>query len=159
MDHLDIRSEPLDGAAATRLVAALQAEFVVRYGGPDDNPTPATDFAPPSGTFLVVYRCGEAVACGGVRRSCDGIAELKRMYVVPGHRRAGIARRLLAALERAAAELGYRLLRLETGTAQPEAMALYASSGYRPIDNFGYYAGQPLSRSFQKRLRPAPGDG
>ena len=43
---------------------------------------------------------------------------------------------------------------LETGTVQPEAIGLYESSGYRPIEGFGYYAGQPLSRSYGKRVAP-----
>ena len=41
---------------------------------------------------------------------------------------------------------------LETGLAQPEAMKLYASAGYDPIDGFGHYAGQPLSRAFTKDI-------
>ena len=32
---------------------------------------------------------------------------------------------------------------LETGRAQPEAIALYESSGYTPIPRFGHYAGEP----------------
>ena len=43
---------------------------------------------------------------------------------------------------------------LETGIVQPEAIALYQSSGYLPIEGFGYYAGRPLSRSFANRVAP-----
>ena len=35
---------------------------------------------------------------------------------------------------------------------QPEAIALYRSSGYRPVDGFGHYRDSPLSRSFGKDL-------
>jgi GNAT superfamily N-acetyltransferase len=152
MDDLQIRREALDGPVASQLIGELQAEFVVRYGGRDDSPTPAADFTPPVGDFLVVYRDGRPVACGGIRRTEPSVVELKRMYVVADQRRGGMARRLLAALEQTAADLGYSTIRLETGTAQPEAMALYASSGYQPISNFGYYAGEPLSRGFEKVL-------
>ena len=41
---------------------------------------------------------------------------------------------------------------LETGTMQPEAIALYTSSGYEPVPGFGYYKDAPLSRCFGKRL-------
>ena len=43
---------------------------------------------------------------------------------------------------------------LETGTAQPEAIALYASSGYHRIPNFGTYREYPNSRCFAKTLGP-----
>ena len=42
---------------------------------------------------------------------------------------------------------------LETGTAQPEAIALYLSCGYVAIPGFGYYADSPVSRSFARLLR------
>jgi hypothetical protein len=41
---------------------------------------------------------------------------------------------------------------LETGLAQPEAIALYASAGYLPVEGFGHYRDAPLSRSFAKDL-------
>ena len=44
-----------------------------------------------------------------------------------------------------------RLL-LETGTAQPEAMRFYEREGYERIDNFGPYAGQPLSVCYARDL-------
>ena len=59
---------------------------------------------------------------------------------------------MLAELERTAAAAGHEVVVLETGTAQPEAMALYVSAGYDPIDGFGHYAGRPLSRAFRKQL-------
>jgi hypothetical protein len=41
---------------------------------------------------------------------------------------------------------------LETGTAQPEAMALYESAGYVRIEGFGHYRWSPLNRCYGKRL-------
>jgi hypothetical protein len=41
---------------------------------------------------------------------------------------------------------------LETGLAQPEAIALYESAGYLPIEGFGHYRDEPSSRSFAKEL-------
>jgi hypothetical protein len=41
---------------------------------------------------------------------------------------------------------------LETGRAQPEAIALYASSGYEPIAPFGYYADAPGAVHLGKSL-------
>ena len=62
------------------------------------------------------------------------------MYVVPAARGRGVSKVVLAALEDAARERGWTTLRLETGPRQPEAIALYAGAGYRPIGPYGAYA-------------------
>ena len=74
------------------------------------------------------------------------------LSVAPAVRGRGISRSVLAHLERSAAEAGAEALVLETGIAQPEAIALYESSGYTPVPKFGYYAHSPKSRCFGRRL-------
>ena len=131
---------PADTPPASDLVAAMVAEMALVYG-PIDVPgmpsaTPA-DFAPPHGTFLVGFDDEGAPVCGGgIKRLDDEAAEIKRMYVVPSARGRGLARVLLAALEDAARDLGYTVVRLDTGPRQPHAQRLYEASGYRPIGNF-----------------------
>lgn len=157
---VDVRPEPFDGAAARRLLTALDRELDDRYAGADDIPPPvlrAAEFAPPSGAFLVAYEPAqpgvEAVGCGGVRPGpAPGVAEVKRMYVVPHARGRRIAERVLEELARTAAGLGYARLVLETGTAQPEAMRLYERLGWHPVAPFGHYAASPLSRCFGRDL-------
>ena len=83
-----------------------------------------------------------------------GLAELKRMYVVPAARRKGFARRLLEELETVARELDVRVLRLETGIHQPESVALYEGAGYRPIAPYGEYIGNTYSLCYEKLLDP-----
>ena len=145
---------------AQRLVADVQAEYVVRYGGEDATPLDPTEFEPPQGAFFVAYRDGEPVATGAWRRRDDvevfgtrRTAEVKRMYVAPAARGLGVARRMLARLEEAAAAADAEAMILETGTAQPEAMALYESSGYARIENFGHYKWSPQNRCYGKLLR------
>jgi len=58
----------------------------------------------------------------------------------------------MEALEREAATLGVRLMQLETGIKQPEAIALYRAFGYVERDPFGGYQPDPLSLFMQKRL-------
>ena len=82
------------------------------------------------------YLDGEPVTVGAVKRLEDAIAEIKRMYVAPQGRSRGVARALLLALESAACELGYSRVRLDTGTSQPHAKALYLSAGYREIEDY-----------------------
>jgi GNAT superfamily N-acetyltransferase len=151
-DQLDVREEAYDSPAARQLIDSVQAEYVVRYGGPDEAPVEPAEFAPPEGRFLVGYLDAVPVAMGGVRRIDDEDIEIKRMYVEPQARGRGLARVVLAALEGRARALGGRRVVLETGTRQPEAMRLYETSGYERIDGFGYYAGRELSVSYGKQL-------
>lgn len=149
---LDLREEPYDSPAAQQLIAAVQAEYVVRYGGPDEAPVDPREFAPPDGLFLVGYLEAQPVATGGLRRHAEGEVEIKRMYVVPEARGRGFSRQMLAALEARARELGANRVVLETGQRQPEAISLYESSGYARLPGFGHYACAPLSISFEKKL-------
>lgn len=108
------------------------------------------EMEPPGGAFLLLEEDGSAVACGGLRTLSPGMGEIKRMYVVPGARRRGHARRLLAALEAAARDAGLTRLRLDTNAQQPEALELYAACGYVEIAD---YNGSPTATHwFQKEL-------
>ena len=140
-----------DSSGARELIEALDEELLRRYPGaviegllPED----ATDRL----AFVVARIGNRPVACGAVREIDPGVGEIKRMFVRPEHRGQGIARAILAALEIRAAELGYSILRIETGSRQPEAVALYKSAGYAPIPPFGKYAGNSYSQCFEKRL-------
>jgi GNAT superfamily N-acetyltransferase len=124
---------------ASELLAAMVAEMNELYGDIEFPGMPTAspvDFAPPAGGFLVGYADGEPICAGGIKRIAPDAAEIKRMYVAPSARRRGVARALLAALEGAARERGYAILRLDTGPKQRHAMALYASAGYVEIGNF-----------------------
>ncbi|MGI9437707.1 MAG: GNAT family N-acetyltransferase [Geminicoccaceae bacterium] len=104
------------------------------------------------GVMLVAWLDHEPVGCGVIRPLEDGIGEIKRMYVSPSCRRQGVARKILAALEALAPKLGFQNIRLETGTLQPEAIALYKRAGYARIEPFGEYVDDPLSICFEKWL-------
>jgi GNAT superfamily N-acetyltransferase len=160
---MDIRRTAFTDPVAQALVAELQQEFVVRYGGPDETPLDPTMFDAPTGAFFVGWLEGSPVATGAWRlrpdvTALDGrvAAEIKRMYVVPRAQRRGLARLMLTHLEATASAAGADVMVLETGLAQPEAIALYESSGYVPVDGFGYYRDAPTVRYFGKRL---PADG
>ena len=141
-----------DSDLATTLVAEVQQEYVRRYGGPDSSPLDAQEFDAPHGSFLVARVGTTAIGCAGLRRHDDATVELKRMFVRPEHRRRGHARRLLAAVEQEARRQGYSRMILETGSVQPEAIALYTSAGYLPVEGFGHYRCSPLSQSYARDL-------
>lgn len=123
---------------ALALVRAMEAELAETFppGLPGPPPPTAGQMSPPRGAYVVLYEDGRAVAGGGVRELEPGVAEIKRMYVLPEARSRGLARQLLGALETAARDLGYPLVRLDTGDPQPHAKALYRSAGYREIADY-----------------------
>ncbi|MFH9726860.1 GNAT family N-acetyltransferase [Streptomyces sp. NPDC017254] len=158
---MNIQPTPYDHPDAVELNDAVQAEYAVRYDDEGDvTPLDAGMFVPPRGLYLLAYDPeGRPVATGGWRTQdkndegySDGDAELKRMYVIPEARGLGLARRILAALESDARTAGRTRMVLETGIAQPEAIALYTSSGYELCVKFGHYRDYPSSRCFAKPL-------
>ncbi|GAB2706779.1 GNAT family N-acetyltransferase [Kitasatospora kifunensis] len=121
---------------AEPLIRELTQEYLARYGEgahAEMARYPATEFAPPHGLLLLLLADGEPVAGGAYRRYDESTAELKRMWTHSAHRRRGLARRVLAALEKRAQLAGYRRIYLTTGPRQPEAKGLYLAAGYTPL--------------------------
>lgn len=152
-----VRIVRVDPAApeALSLIAELDAEICRRYPGVMPHGLTAADLADPEFSFYVAWLDGEPVACGALRRREPGVTEVKRMYVRPAHRGRGLARDILRTLEGRAHALGAVRILIETGKAQPEAVALYRSAGYVDIPRFGEYAAIPVSLCFEKRLSHA----
>ncbi|WP_405871946.1 GNAT family N-acetyltransferase [Streptomyces sp. NBC_00005] len=158
---MNIRQVSFDHPDAVKLNDEVQAEYHVRYGdGGDATVLDPADFEPPNGVYFIAYDENDSpLATGGWRSqdtndegNVDGDAELKRMYVVQGARGRGLARLVLTALEEDARAAGRVRMVLETGAKQPEAIALYTSSGYEPCGKFGYYRHYEDSRCFAKAL-------
>ena len=133
------------------MIEALCAELTLRYHRP---PSPFTleEAAGPRSALVVAWLDGQPVGCGALRQIDRDTVEVKRMYVTPDARRQGVARRILAELERLAAGFDYRKVILETGTFQPEALALYLAAGYLPTAPYGRYLGNPDAHCFAKLL-------
>lgn len=135
------------------LLAALAGEYGGRYGKSISADEMASahpeEFDPPKGAFVVLMDGDMTVAGGGIRPKGDGTCEVKRMWTAAGYRRRGLASTVLAALEDAARELGYQAIYLQTGPLQPEASALYASSGYERVPPVDTYEG---AIAFERKL-------
>lgn len=137
---------------AQALVEALWNELGTIYGNTGPCEYQPKDMQTVGAAFVLAWLDGKPVGCGGIRPLMPGIAEVKRMYVVPGVRRMGIARKVLEHLETLAYDMGYMRLHLETGKPQEAAIRLYEQAGYHRIDCFGEYADDPISICFGKQI-------
>ncbi|MEU6236014.1 GNAT family N-acetyltransferase [Kitasatospora sp. NPDC047058] len=156
---IEVRRAGLDDPLVEPLLRELTREYVSRYGDSahaEMSRYPAGDFAEPHGLLLLLLLDGEPVAGGAYRRHDGRTAELKRMWTHSLHRRRGLARRVLAELEQAAAAVGYRRILLTTGPRQPEAKSLYLAAGYSPL--FDLTADPPTigPLPFEKHLTKEP---
>ena len=122
------------------MLAELTHEYSSRYGAghgfadvPAEQRRGAAEFGPPDGGVVLLVGPDGPVSGGAFRRHEGVTAELKRIWTAAGHRRRGLARHVLAALEEEIAARGYRRIHLTTGPRQPEAVRLYRAAGYTPL--------------------------
>ncbi|MCU1585164.1 MAG: acetyltransferase, N-acetylglutamate synthase [Microbacteriaceae bacterium] len=130
------REVSTDDAAAHRL---LTEYFDSRVAGVPDGQyrkrlSPAADFVPPNGSFLILERGGVDAGCGGIRKldANDPVVmfEVKHLFVRPSARGLGLGRLLLEELEERAVRLGATELVLDTNASLEAAAGLYRSSGF-----------------------------
>jgi GNAT superfamily N-acetyltransferase len=135
-----VEAELVTSSGALSVYYAALDELTRRYGGSEEATHLSVDeLLPPRGTFLVARAEGHPVGGVGLRPIGDEslmAGEVKRLWVRPDLRRRGVAATLMRNVERAAGQLGYRVLYLETGYAQPEAMELYRTSGWTSTATF-----------------------
>ena len=108
-------------------------------------------YGAPEGCLLLLKKDGVAIGCVGVRRWKSDTAELKRMYLQPAARGAGMGKRLLAAALEQARRLGYRNILLDTLPAMEAAISLYRNAGF---DDIPAYRENPVEGALylEKRL-------
>jgi len=143
------------GAAARFCLDAYAAELDATFEGGFDTarsrPVDPAELTPPRGVLLVARLHSEPIACGALKLPRGEPAEIKRLWVAPGARRLGVARRVLAELEAQAREAGADVVRLDTNRALRAATTLYRSSGYTEVPAFN---DEPYAHHwFEKRLR------
>ncbi len=128
---------PVSDPRVRPLLRELGHEYSTRYGKDahaEISRYPDEEFTEPyGGLLLLLLERGEPVAGGAFRRYDATTAELKRIWTHSAHRRRGLARHVIAELEREAGARGYRRIYLTTGPRQPEARGLYLATGYTPL--------------------------
>ena len=92
----------------------------------------------PDVRFFAANEGDDVLGCGAIKLFED-YAEVKRVYVASRARGRGVALRILRALEAATREAGLKIMRLETGIYQPDAIALFEKAGFRRCSSFGDY--------------------
>ncbi len=146
-------------AAATESVwcveqyfAELGRRFHTGFDPSATLPAATAEFTPPHGVFVVARLRAAAVGCAGLKLLEGGKSELKRMWISGDCRGLGIGGRLLAEMERRAAEAGARSVRLETNASLVEAVSMYRGAGYREVPPFN--AEPYADHWFEKQLKP-----
>lgn len=101
--------------------------------------------------ILLALQESRPAGCVAVQELEPGICEMKRLFVQPEFREAGIGRQLIATLIREARKLGYTTMRLDTHPSMTKAQELYRSFGFKEI---GRYNQNPIPgiRFFELQL-------
>ncbi|MFK7944999.1 MAG: GNAT family N-acetyltransferase [Paracoccaceae bacterium] len=151
MTGLTFQRDDALGPDALAMIAQSEAELAAIYAPEHRYAFSPEQLLDANVRFLVAYREGLPVGCGGAA-PCAGYGELKRVFVTHSARKQGIAAQIVGALEDLVRADGAPIMRLETGLASPDAMALYKKLGYREIDPFGGYVENGSSVFMEKSL-------
>jgi putative acetyltransferase len=151
-----VRVEDPRREEAVRMIAELNDHLLTLYRPEECHHLTVEELARPDVAFFVARNDGITVACGAMRRLPQGLAEVKRMYTRPADRNRGIGRAILAEIERTAVAEGFGALVLETGHAQPEAIALYRRAGFIERGPYADYPENGVS-VFMEKLLPRTG--
>ncbi len=111
-------------------------------------------YGPPSGRVLLARRDGVVVGGIALRDLGDRACEMKRLFVPDRHQGHGTGRRLCQVLLDTALADGYRVMLLDTGMGNTEALAMYATLGFRECPAYHDYPAElmPHLRFLERRL-------
>jgi putative acetyltransferase len=149
--QLSFRIDDPCAADVAPLIEQLDDYLASLYPSANICPVTVKELSQPNVTFVTARVEHTPVACGACVDAGDYV-EIKRMYVLPACRGLGLGKQLLEALENQVRESGGHLVKLETGTAQTEALELYEHAGYRRCPPFGDHRANPSSVCMEKPL-------
>jgi putative acetyltransferase len=150
---ITILEVPPDSADAVQLIGELDDHLLAHPYPQQSRHAFSVDKLLREGVvFFVTYYEGQLAGCGGVKMF-DDYGEVKRMFVRPIHRGRGLGKAMLNRLAEFAQSNGAKVLRLETGIYEVEAIGLYEGWGFSRRTPFGEYREDPLSVYLEKQLR------
>lgn len=153
MSEIEIRREDPRTPDVTKLIRDLDDMFHRLYPAESNHLVDIETLASPDIHFLVARRDGEALGCGALWHRDSAYGEIKRIYVRPEARGLKLSKLILAALEENARLHGLKAMKLETGTLQPEALGLFAKSGFSPCRPYADYpTDDPYSVFMEKQV-------
>jgi putative acetyltransferase len=152
---IEIAQEVPDQAELMPLFQASEEYSASLYPAESNHMLPVAELAAANVRFFVARLDGRAVGCAALVLQGEGEAELKRMFVADAARGRGAGHALLRRIEETARRECVRVLRLETGIRNAEAVALYRRAGFCERGPFGSYRPDPLSVFMERRLEPA----
>jgi putative acetyltransferase len=147
-----IACERPDTLDAISLITELEAHLEPLYPSASRHGFSVDKLLAQGVAFFLLRTNGTPACCGGIQLVDGEYGEIKRMYVRPQFRGLGFAKLMLNHLADYARAHDIRLLRLETGIHQREAIGLYEQVGFCRIPPFGPYTNDPLSRCYEKTL-------
>jgi putative acetyltransferase len=103
----------------------------------------------PNGAILLSRKENIYTGCIAIRKKTGGVAELKRMYIKPNYRNAGIGFSLLEKALAIAKELEYKKIRLDTLDTMHAAIHIYKNLGFREIEPY-YFNPEKNAIFFEK---------
>jgi putative acetyltransferase len=149
--HISVAITRPDDPEAVGLIGELDAYLSSLYPPECNHLLSVEELLNPNVSFVIAKANGTAAGCGALVNHGD-YGEIKRMYVRPEFRGQGISVKILNALEEKAREQGFKIIRLETGFRQFEAIRLYGREGYKRCGVFGEYADNMVSLFFEKSI-------
>ncbi|MGH9759918.1 MAG: GNAT family N-acetyltransferase [Blastocatellia bacterium] len=147
-----ITHERADTPDAIGLIEELQAHLEPLYPSKSRHGYSVEKLLAKGVAFFVLRSDETPAACGGIELVGAEYGELKRMYVRPRFRGLGFGKLIVSHLAEYARAENIRVLRLETGIHQQEAIGLYEALGFQRIPPFGPYTDDPVSLCYEKLL-------
>ncbi len=107
------------------------------------------EYVPPTGRLFLAFDGHQVSGCVALRDLGEGVSEMKRLYVRPDFRGQGLGRELTQAVIKAARQIGYRRMRLDTLPGKMDtAIAMYRYMGFREIE--AYYHNPVAGATFME---------
>jgi GNAT superfamily N-acetyltransferase len=131
-------TELISAAALLRAYAAALPVDLAPQGFSQELASLPGVYGPPGGELLLAKRGDHVLGCIALKGlEPPHVAEIKRLFVRPQARKAGVGQALVSAAIAMAGQLGYREIKLDTLPGMESAIALYKCNGFAPIPPYG----------------------
>nr|MBP7471433.1 GNAT family N-acetyltransferase [Prevotella sp.] len=101
---------------------------------------------------VLIIEDNQVIGCGAIKQYDTHTMEMKRVFVKGEHRHHGYGHVIIESLEKLAKDKDFDKLILETGVPLIHAQKMYASCGFKPMDNYGQYEGVDSSVCMYKNI-------